>query len=85
MYFYKKSEVMQTLSIDILNPKAYNLINELEQLELIKINSKTEEYDPFELTQEDYTALAKAKEEKEQGLGIPHTQVMKEMFELCTK
>ncbi len=76
---------MQTLNIDILNPKAYNLINELEQLELIKINSKSEEYDPFELTEEDYAALAKAKEEKEQGVCIPHEKVMEEMLKICTK
>ncbi len=76
---------MQTLNIDILNPKAYNLINELEQLELIKINSKSKEYDPFELTEEDYKAFEKAKEEKAKGQGIPHSEVMKEMVELCTK
>lgn len=29
---------METLSIDVLNPKARNLLNDLEELNLIKIN-----------------------------------------------
>ncbi|PIE50042.1 MAG: hypothetical protein CSA38_05035 [Flavobacteriales bacterium] len=74
---------MQTLSIDILNPKAYDLLKNLANLELIKINS--EEEDTFELTKKDLEIIAQSKKEAEQGLFISNDEVQSEARELCMK
>ncbi len=74
---------MQTLTIDVLNPKAYDLLKNLVNLKLIKINSEKE--NSFELTKEDLKIIAQSKKEVEQGLFVSNQEVQRKARELCIK
>ncbi|RKD16312.1 hypothetical protein BCY91_05430 [Pelobium manganitolerans] len=74
---------MESLTINILNPKAKGLLENLVELNLITIlevvqDSKTDEQAWESLSKEQQDGILKAMQQIENGEGIPHETVMME-------
>lgn len=71
---------MESLKIEIINPKAKKLLEDLADLNLISIQDVSEEEVDEEawnsLTKEQQEGIFKAMKEIKEGKGIPHEEVM---------
>lgn len=74
---------MESLTIEIINPKALALLQGLADLNLISISEdfkqeKVEEEEWDSLTEEQQAGILKAIKEIEDGKGIPHEKIVAE-------
>jgi predicted transcriptional regulator len=71
---------MESLKIEIINPKAKKLLEDLADLNLISIQDLSEEEVDEEawnsLTKKQQEGIFKAMKEIKEGKGIPHEEVM---------
>jgi len=71
---------METFTVEIINPKAKKLLQDLADLDLIALNKNpTAEVDEDgwkSLTKEQKEGIFKAIKEIEEGKGIPHEEIM---------
>lgn len=71
---------METFTVEIINPKAKKLLQDLADLDLISfsknLNNEVDEEGWNSLSQEQKDGIYEAMESIKQGKGIPHQEVM---------